>query len=363
MSEFQLNQIPQGGVRCVFTDEPWSFSLRHLSPETLWPHWRYAAWGLSTDSPINWSIYGLLENSLHQLARLAASIWPYWYGDSDGVLRHTATTTQIAAVVQKCHPEPFLKTPPEGIYLPWLKAARECCIGGRLPLLPRYARTLQAYQLAQALTPADLLLLLICDSPELCAGDLRNLGRAAEWVAAHTQARLLLVLPFNYRYRTELDSVNYQALVDVVVDRQVNDIAARMPDPPEESSRLWLDPVIGRPHPFSEGEQLLFRALATDARLCQLFEYNVWVDVRSGRRFLVDLLWRKGWLVVEVDGYRFHSDRISFARDRQRDYELIVSNYTVLRLTHTEVMQDVQQAVQKIHDVVCLQTKRCLTWG
>ncbi len=59
---------------------------------TLWPHWRYAAWGLSTDFPINWSIDGLLDNSLHQLARLAASIWPYWYGDGGGVLRHTATT-------------------------------------------------------------------------------------------------------------------------------------------------------------------------------------------------------------------------------------------------------------------------------
>jgi len=48
--------------------------------------------------------------------------------------------------------------------------------------------------------------------------------------------------------------------------------------------------------------------------------------------FLVDLIWETGNLVIEVDGYQFHSNRTSFMSDRQRDYELLISGYRVLRL-------------------------------
>ena len=40
--------------------------------------------------------------------------------------------------------------------------------------------------------------------------------------------------------------------------------------------------------------------------------------------------------------------------DRHRDYELVLSGYTVLRLANDEVLQDFGRAVEKIRDVVRL---------
>jgi very-short-patch-repair endonuclease len=47
----------------------------------------------------------------------------------------------------------------------------------------------------------------------------------------------------------------------------------------------------------------------------------------------IDFLWRDARLIVEVDGYVFHSSRHSFGMDRRRDAELTAAGYRVLRLT------------------------------
>jgi len=47
----------------------------------------------------------------------------------------------------------------------------------------------------------------------------------------------------------------------------------------------------------------------------------------------VDFLWPGERLVVEVDGYAFHSTRAAFERDRVRDADLQAHGYRVLRFT------------------------------
>jgi very-short-patch-repair endonuclease len=47
----------------------------------------------------------------------------------------------------------------------------------------------------------------------------------------------------------------------------------------------------------------------------------------------VDFVWRQRRLVVETDGYRFHSTRSAFERDRVRDAELIAGGFRVIRIT------------------------------
>ncbi len=47
----------------------------------------------------------------------------------------------------------------------------------------------------------------------------------------------------------------------------------------------------------------------------------------------VDLLWPEQKLIVEFDGFAYHSDRAAFERDRRRDQRLTVAGYRVLRLT------------------------------
>jgi very-short-patch-repair endonuclease len=60
------------------------------------------------------------------------------------------------------------------------------------------------------------------------------------------------------------------------------------------------------------------------------------VNVRIGP-YEVDFLWRAERLVVEVDGYAYHSDRATFRSDRARDRELARRGLTVLRFADEEM--------------------------
>jgi very-short-patch-repair endonuclease len=53
--------------------------------------------------------------------------------------------------------------------------------------------------------------------------------------------------------------------------------------------------------------------------------------VIAGHR--VDFSWREEALILEVDGYRFHSSRSAFERDRRRDAELQAAGFRVMRVT------------------------------
>lgn len=83
----------------------------------------------------------------------------------------------------------------------------------------------------------------------------------------------------------------------------------------------------------SEAERRLADLLIA-ARLPQP-EFNV----RVGRHE-VDVLWRAANLVVEVDGYAFHSGREAFERDRRRDAELQVRGFQVTRLTWRQITEE-----------------------
>ena len=54
----------------------------------------------------------------------------------------------------------------------------------------------------------------------------------------------------------------------------------------------------------------------------------------------VDALWRVERLVVEVDGYAFHSGRAAFERDRRRDAELQSAGFRVTRLTWRQITEE-----------------------
>ncbi len=64
-------------------------------------------------------------------------------------------------------------------------------------------------------------------------------------------------------------------------------------------------------------------------------EVNVLLD-----GYEVDFLWRDQRLVVEVDGYQFHSSRRAFERDRRRDADLQASGFSVLRLTWRQIVDE-----------------------
>lgn len=62
----------------------------------------------------------------------------------------------------------------------------------------------------------------------------------------------------------------------------------------------------------------------------------------------VDFLWRDRRLVIEVDGYAFHSSPAAFERDRLRDGELEDAGYRVRRITWRQLTEHAAGVEQRL---------------
>jgi very-short-patch-repair endonuclease len=268
-----------------------------------------------------------MEQSVRALAEAARELWPDWYGEA-------------AESPDGPSPERVASRRPQ--VLPrWLEAARESARRGQAPVVFGAALEVQARQLALALDAEDLLVVLALERAAPGDAALPSFARAAEWLASKTEARVVAVLPKEIEGSLSVDPIAYEALRLVAQEPFVA-------QPP----LAHVFPVVGRPHPGSEAEQVLARALARDPELSTLFEFNQRLSTVRRSHPTVDLVWREGRIVVEVDGWEMHGTRWAFASDRRRDYELALSGYTVLRLTNDEVLTDSALAVDKIRDLV-----------
>lgn len=70
------------------------------------------------------------------------------------------------------------------------------------------------------------------------------------------------------------------------------------------------------------------------------------VNAKVGR-FELDFLWRRERVVVEVDGYAYHSGKRAFERDRERDATLVASRYAVIRLTWSRIVSNPEAVIAK----------------
>ncbi len=64
-------------------------------------------------------------------------------------------------------------------------------------------------------------------------------------------------------------------------------------------------------------------------------EVNVRID-----SLLVDFLWRERQLIVETDGFKYHSGRAAFEDDRDRDLRLKALGFEVVRLSYRQVVEE-----------------------
>jgi very-short-patch-repair endonuclease len=83
-------------------------------------------------------------------------------------------------------------------------------------------------------------------------------------------------------------------------------------------------------------------------RLCQrhglpIPQVNVRID-----SFLVDFLWRDRRLIVETDGYQYHSGRAAFEADRDRDLKLKACGYEVIRLSYRQVVEEPERVAESL---------------
>ena len=59
-----------------------------------------------------------------------------------------------------------------------------------------------------------------------------------------------------------------------------------------------------------------------------------------------------GWLVLEADGFEFHSDRRSYREDRRRDNALVAAGYTILRFGYEDIVHNEAMVRCLIADVL-----------
>ncbi len=334
-----LESIPKGGVKALSISKEACFLWDSKQP-TPEPNYRILVFDCASLPPIEL----LIDHFLQQIACTALSIWPHWFG-IDNRINHFVDNRidrdfEIESYVEDIgHIQPDI--PKE-----WLKNSIEACCKKTPPFSEHYPKTLQAQFLAKAIHPDRLLIVIRLAGMKVTQGRLYGLVRAAEWIASHTNASIALLVERELINHPELSSVNL-----VSIEMEKSDIKVKSNELIQENkSAIW--PIIGIPHPLSPGEQLLAKRLIQDTELSSLFSFNKRVQTVRNNYYMVDLLWSEGRLIVEIDGYQFHSTRSVFFNDRQRDYEFTLSGYRVLRLDHEEVVSDVELSIEKIRDVV-----------
>ncbi|HSJ23088.1 MAG TPA: type IV toxin-antitoxin system AbiEi family antitoxin domain-containing protein [Longimicrobiales bacterium] len=71
--------------------------------------------------------------------------------------------------------------------------------------------------------------------------------------------------------------------------------------------------------------------------------------------FEVDLYWPDAGLVVEADGFRFHSLRRDFERDRLRDQVLAAAGLRVIRITERQLTDDPRRVLETLRRALQVQ--------
>jgi len=286
----------------------------------------------------------LLNRILSSVAEIGLSLWPDWYGGALSTAHVVSDPFSeeiaLSLVVNS------LAGSRQEVSITWLKVAARMCNRQRPPLPSGYSRAVNIRQLALAIQPDDLLVALVCEDGSPLPENLHGLARAAEWCAKETKARVAVLVSEDLAHRMELDTILYNPI------RWAPSGPSQPDERTTEESKHIVWPIHGKPHPFSPGEQELGRRLERDEELRDLFHFNRTVKTVEESLFLVDLVWPEGKVVVEVDGYKYHSNKFAFNADRRRDYELLLSGYLVLRLPHDEVIKDGELALEKIRSVV-----------
>jgi hypothetical protein len=94
----------------------------------------------------------------------------------------------------------------------------------------------------------------------------------------------------------------------------------------------------------------LFRAFVTRHGL-PMPEPNARVRI-AGRMREVDALYREAGLIIELDSWRYHSDRASFERDRAKDAAALAAGFRTLRSTRRRLSAGGQQEAATIREIL-----------
>jgi Protein of unknown function (DUF559) len=256
-----------------------------------------------------------IDRIVDDLADLATTLWPNW----------NATDSPERL------PRPLAA---------WRRAAMRSVSGGRRPRFPRLARETELTNLLSVL-PGFVLLAEVDSQRSERAGPIIA---ALEWCQRHGAA-VVALLAEKPRLATPWDRLLHGA---VIFEHSPVEPAVRRLIPPSTS-------IMSR---GTAVERRIREALRSTPDLTGLFEDEVTLQLGAlGPTPRVDLLWRDGKVVVEIDGAE-HERYPNYGADRHRDYELLVAGYLVLRLTNEEVELDLGRSLEKVRRVVNLRRQR-----
>jgi len=371
-----IENIPRGIVRTFFyPDVSEILSAIESQQKKLDSKFRIVAYTWKDLPDLN----KMLDDVLLALAQIALELWPAWYLSEFEKMSNTEIFGESIKYEQlTANPAKEQKVSNR-----WIKEAIALCNNNKNPLPPGFSRSIQALELSRALDVSRLIIVLGVEKVSQAEKKWFSFARASEWIAKETDARVAAILHPEIEKLPELDSILYGAVTiednylqvydqkeartktksiyldDRIYDRKLKKRAIKQ----DETKLVLVWPIKGRPHPFSKGEQLLAKKLASDPQLFDLFEFNQSIKTVRDNRYLVDLLWRDGKVVVEIDGFKYHGTHYAFNNDRNRDYDLLISGYLVLRLPHDEVINDPAMAIEKLRDVVEFRKKKGGVYG
>lgn len=96
----------------------------------------------------------------------------------------------------------------------------------------------------------------------------------------------------------------------------------------------------------SEAERVLVRLLRTSG-------ITGWTVNRQIAGYEVDILFRDARVVIEIDGFAFHSDAETFQRDRSRQNAIALAGYQILRFTWLDLVEYPERVIAEIRRAIC----------
>lgn len=165
-----------------------------------------------------------------------------------------------------------------------------------------------------------------------------------EGIPTTSVARTLLDLALSLRPRAMEDTIahaNRLGLFDLVAVRRCLDEHPRQHGAP--ALRRLLDALAG-----TGAADLRSMLEVLLLQLCD--DHDLPKPVANARvaGFLVDFFWPARRLVVEADGYTYHSMPSAFERDRERDQHLTLAGYTVVRFTYNQVTRTPEAVAHRV---------------
>lgn len=276
----------------------------------------------------------LVEAIVAELESAAVASVPLWltefdhHGGASTLDRRAARAAAVRLAADTAH------------FGPYVGSLAESCIAQRpmrrdaFTMETRAAGSARVLAAASQRTTTALVLVLPTDV------DVAVAGTAAEWLCSHGE---MAVWPTGAG-ASGMDRFPSVRVRAPAVPQGVDTVLERF-------RPLSYPPIAGHPHPASDPEKRLYRALDVHEWAAGR-EHNRSIRLGElGRPFTVDVLWRTERVIVEIDGNE-HRAAERFAEDRVRDNRLQTEGYMVLRFTNAQVIDDPHRAVATIREAV-----------